>query len=78
MDANLLRVYGAGYRFTDLITGQMLTAEQPLRLEPYQCVWLEPSSPTKVTGEPSERGTSYPSEMLTEDQDRKIPWFPSV
>ncbi|TME64293.1 MAG: DUF3459 domain-containing protein [Chloroflexi bacterium] len=78
MDANLLRVHGAGYRFTDLITGQTHTAEQPLRLEPYQCVWLEPSSPPKVTGEPSERGTSYPSKMLTEEQDRKIPRFPSV
>jgi amylosucrase len=44
MDANLLRMYGAGYRYTNLITGQMLTAEQPLRLEPYQCVWLEPCS----------------------------------
>jgi amylosucrase len=54
MDANLLRVYGAGYRFTDLITRQTLTAEQPLRLEPYQCVWLEPYSLPKVTGEPSE------------------------
>ncbi len=78
MDANLLRVYGVGYRFTDLITGQTHTAEQPLRLEPYQCVWLEPSSLPKVTGEPSEWGTSYPSEMLTEEQDRKIPRFPSV
>ena len=44
MAANQLRVYGAGYRFTDLITGQTLTAERPLRLEPYQCVWLEACS----------------------------------
>jgi len=44
MDANQLRVYGAGYRFTDLISGQTLTAERPLRLEPYQCVWLEACS----------------------------------
>ena len=42
MDGNQLRVYGAGYRFSDLLTGQTLTAEQPLRLESYQCVWLEP------------------------------------
>src|SRR5579885_3571639 len=41
MDANQLRMYGASYRFTDLISGQKLTAEQPLRLEPYQCMWLE-------------------------------------
>jgi amylosucrase len=47
MDANLLRGYGAGYHFTDLITGHTLTAEQPLRLEPYQCLWLEPCSPPK-------------------------------
>lgn len=44
MDANRLRMYGAGYRFTDLITGHTLTAEQPLRLEPYQCMWLEACS----------------------------------
>lgn len=41
MDANQLRMYGAGYHFTDQITGQTFTAEQPLRLEPYQSVWLE-------------------------------------
>ena len=44
MDANLLRAYGAGYHFTDQVTGQMLTAERPLRLEPYQCMWLEACS----------------------------------
>ena len=42
MDTNLLRMYGAGYRFTDLITGQTLTADRSLRLEPYRCMWLEP------------------------------------
>lgn len=41
MDANRLRIYGASYRFTDLISGQKLTTEQPLRLEAYQCMWLE-------------------------------------
>ena len=41
MDANRLRVYGADDRFIDLVTGHTLTAEQPLRLEPYQCMWLE-------------------------------------
>jgi len=44
MDANRLRMYGAGYRFIDLVTGHTLTAEQPLRLEPYQCMWLEACS----------------------------------
>jgi amylosucrase len=47
MDANQLRVYGAGYHFIDLITGQPFTAERPLRLEPYQCVWLEACSSVK-------------------------------
>jgi amylosucrase len=41
MNGNQLRVYGLGYSFTDLVTGQTLTAERPLRLEPYQFVWLE-------------------------------------
>src|SRR5579884_530190 len=41
MNGNQLRVYGLGYSFTDLVTGQTLTAERPLRLEPYQVVWLE-------------------------------------
>ena len=40
-DSNRLRVYGLGYQFTDLISGQARGAERPLRLEPYQCVWLE-------------------------------------
>ncbi len=41
MNGNQLRVYGLGYSFTDLVTGQTLRAERPLRLEPYQFVWLE-------------------------------------
>jgi amylosucrase len=41
IDANLVRVYGVGYYFTDLIGGLAHTAEGPLELEPYQCVWLE-------------------------------------
>jgi amylosucrase len=44
MEASLLREYSTSDRFTDLITGQMHTVEQPLRLGPYQCVWLEPHS----------------------------------
>jgi amylosucrase len=41
MDRNRLRIYGPGYNFTDLISGNSIVAENPLRLEPYQCVWLE-------------------------------------
>src|SRR6266853_1174639 len=41
MDSDRLWVYGLGYSFTDIITSQTLTAVRPLRLEPYQCVWLE-------------------------------------
>jgi amylosucrase len=40
MDADRLRVYGPGFSFTDMITSQTLTADWPLRLEPYQCMWL--------------------------------------
>src|SRR5207253_11477859 len=47
MAANQLRVYGLAYSFTDLITGQTLTAERPLRLEPHQYVWLEPCAQGK-------------------------------
>jgi amylosucrase len=41
LDANRLRIYGLGYHFIDLISGQALTAEGSLHLAPYQCVWLE-------------------------------------
>jgi amylosucrase len=41
MAGNRLRVYGVGYRFTDHITGNILSAEDPLQLGPYQFVWLE-------------------------------------
>jgi amylosucrase len=40
MDADQLRVYGPGYSFTDIITGQTLRADRSLRLEPYQYMWL--------------------------------------
>ena len=40
MDADRLRVYGPGFSFTDMITSHILTSERPLRLEPYQCMWL--------------------------------------
>jgi amylosucrase len=41
LDANRLRIYGPGYRFADLISGESRTAEGPLRLGPYEYVWLE-------------------------------------
>ncbi len=41
LDANRLRIYGLGYHFADLVSGQTLAAEEALLLEAYQCVWLE-------------------------------------
>ncbi|MDQ2694068.1 MAG: alpha-amylase family glycosyl hydrolase [Pseudomonadota bacterium] len=41
MDANRLRVYGLGYSFHDVVSGQSYSAEEALRLEPYQFVWLD-------------------------------------
>lgn len=41
LDANLLRMYGLGYRFSDMVGGQPCGADQPLLLEPYQSVWLQ-------------------------------------
>ncbi|HWZ20535.1 MAG TPA: alpha-amylase family glycosyl hydrolase, partial [Ktedonobacteraceae bacterium] len=40
MDADRLRVYGPGFSFTEMITSQTHTADRPLGLEPYQCMWL--------------------------------------
>ena len=40
MDHNQLRVYGPGYHFTDLVSGQEFSAGEPLQLAPYQFVWL--------------------------------------
>jgi amylosucrase len=44
LDANRLRVYGPGYHFTDLISGQIRAAAEPLALGPYEYVWLETES----------------------------------
>jgi glycosidase len=38
--ANEVRLYGLGYTFTDLVSGQTIVLEQDLPLEPYQFVWL--------------------------------------
>jgi amylosucrase len=40
MDTDRLQVYGPGFSFTDMITRQTITADRPLELEPYQCMWL--------------------------------------
>jgi amylosucrase len=41
-EANRLRVYGPGYRFTDLVSGRVVTADRTLIVEPYQLLWLIP------------------------------------
>lgn len=39
--ANEIRLYGLGYRFTDLISDQPLQlTDSPIRLEAYQVLWL--------------------------------------
>lgn len=45
IDASQLRIYGPGYRFTDLITGHTITSEQALQLDAYQYVWLTTDLP---------------------------------
>jgi amylosucrase len=42
LDANILRLYGLGYRFRELISGrEMALDEGVLLLEPYQVLWLQ-------------------------------------
>jgi amylosucrase len=45
LDANRLRVYGPGYHFADLISGELRTAGGPLALGPYEYIWLQAESP---------------------------------
>lgn len=40
--ANELRLYGLGYHFLDLISGNQFALQQDLELRPYQVVWLTP------------------------------------
>jgi amylosucrase len=40
-DANRLRMYGSGYQFGDLISGQTYTASQALLLPAYKYLWLQ-------------------------------------
>lgn len=52
LQPNELRLYGLGYTFWDLIRGQFLPlSEEPVRLEPYQVLWLEShqSTPKELT-----------------------------
>lgn len=39
--ANELRVHGLSYAFTDLVTGDHITSDEDLILEPYRFVWLK-------------------------------------
>lgn len=41
--ANRLRIYGPGYRFTNLVTGEESLADQDVALTPYEFLWLEPA-----------------------------------
>ena len=39
--ANELRLYGLGYRFTDLVSGkELVLGDGDVTLEPYQVMWL--------------------------------------
>lgn len=40
ISANQVRLYGLGYKFTDLITGDAITLKDDLRLDSYRFVWL--------------------------------------
>jgi len=39
--ANDLRIHGLSYAFTDLATGQQVSSDQDLALEPYRFIWLK-------------------------------------
>lgn len=41
IEGNVLRIYGPGTRFADLISGAEIAAGAPLTLQPYQYMWLE-------------------------------------
>lgn len=38
---NRLRIFGMSYRFLDHISGREIIANDDLKLDPYQCLWLE-------------------------------------
>ncbi len=40
VSANAVRLYGLGYSFTDLITGDEIALKDDLRLDSYRFVWL--------------------------------------
>ena len=41
VSGNLLRLHGLSYHFNDLVTGQAISAEEDLRLEPHAFICLE-------------------------------------
>ena len=41
VSGNLLRLHGLSYDFNDLVTGQAISSEEDLRLEPYAFICLE-------------------------------------
>jgi len=41
IEANTLRLHGLGYAFTDLVTGEQISSDADLTLEPYRFVWLK-------------------------------------
>ena len=50
LSENRLRVYGMGDRFLDHVSGERHTADVPLRMGPYQFVWLETEGGTESGG----------------------------
>jgi hypothetical protein len=43
VDANTVRLYGLSYSYRDLVTGDEISLNNDLVLEPYRFVWLVPS-----------------------------------
>jgi amylosucrase len=43
VSANQVRLYGLAYAFKDLVTGEQLTLDADLSLEPYTFLWLVPA-----------------------------------
>jgi amylosucrase len=43
ISANEVRLYGLGYNFLDLITGEHLRLQEDIVLAPYRFMWLAPS-----------------------------------
>ena len=37
---NVVRLYGLGYTFIDMVTGETVKLDTDVTLEPYRCMWL--------------------------------------